>query len=225
MYSPIRRPKRLDTVRLRASHMLVNRTNENWVKELRDGSAAQDTALTDLRGLLMSGLHKPFRDNPGVDHAFIEDVVQEALVKVLKSLDQFEGRSRFTTWATAIAIRLAYTELRRLRWKDVSLDEMLENAGAIPKLESGQLAGPEQEVQRKALIKKMYEIINQGLTDKQRDALLAELKGMPQEEIGRRMGSSRNAVYKLTHDARKRLKTALESSGYTLTEVQAAFGG
>ncbi len=205
--------------------MWVNRTNDIWVQDLRTGGAAQDKALTDLRGLLISGLHKPFRGTAGIDHAFMEDVVQEALVKVLKSLDQYEGRSRFTTWATSIAIRLAYTELRRRRWKDVSLDEMIENAGNIPKCDFGQAVGPEQEVQQKALIEKMYQVINQGLTDKQRDALLAELKGMPQEEIGRRMGSSRNAIYKLTHDARRRLKDELEASGYTLTDVHAAFGG
>ena len=65
----------------------------------------------------------------------------------------------------------------------------------------------------------MYRIIAMDLTEKQRTALLAEFKGMPQEEIGRRMGSNRNAVYKLTHDARKRLKQGLESAGYSATDL------
>ena len=52
----------------------------------------------------------------------------------------------------------------------------------------------------------MYEIIRSELTEKQRTALLAELKGMPQDEIAKHLGSNRNALYKLTHDARRRLK-------------------
>ena len=55
-------------------------------------------------------------------------------------------------------------------------------------------------------------------------ALLAELGGMPQEEIGRRMGSNRNAVYKLTYDARRRLKRGLEAKGYTDSDVRGVFG-
>ena len=78
--------------------------------------------------------------------------------------------------------------------------------------------------ERKALIEMVYEIIREQLTQKQRDALLAELKGMPQEEIGRRMGSNRNAIYKLTHDARKRLKAGLEAAGYTADDVVRVFG-
>ena len=67
----------------------------------------------------------------------------------------------------------------------------------------------------------MYGVIERELTEKQRTALLAELKGMPLEEIGRRLGSNRNAVYKLTHDARKRLKKHLEAAGYSAADLQA----
>ena len=200
-------------------------SNEIWVQHLSGGTAAQDKALADLRSRLLSSLGTSFRGYERVDHAFLEDAVQEALVKVLKNLDRFKGRSRFTTWATSIAVRVAFTELRRRRWKDVSLDEVLENTGGALSSGVDATGGPEQTVQQKALIEKMYEIINTGLTNKQRGALLAELNGMPLEEVGRRMGSNRNATYKLTHDARKRLKTSLEANGYTLTDVKAAFGG
>ncbi len=64
----------------------------------------------------------------------------------------------------------------------------------------------------------------EDLTEKQRQTLLAELNGMPQEEIGRRMGSNRNAVYKLAHDARKRLKQGLEAAGYTVADMESALG-
>ena len=65
----------------------------------------------------------------------------------------------------------------------------------------------------------MQQVIENRLTDKQRTALLAELKGMPQDEIARHLGSNRNAVYKLTHDARKKLKQGLEEAGFTAEDV------
>lgn len=202
----------------------MNRSNDIWVQDLRDGGVARNQALTDLQRVLMVGLRKAFWDNNSVDNAFLEDVIQEALVKIVENVGQFEGRSRFTTWATSVAVRLAFTELRRKRWKDISLDQVLEGAGQIPHWAVDPALEPAQAAQRQDLIQKMYQMIESDLTKKQRDALLAELKGMPQEEIGRRMGSNRNAIYKLTHDARKRLKESLEAGGITLSDVQAAFG-
>jgi RNA polymerase sigma-70 factor (ECF subfamily) len=46
---------------------------------------------------------------------------------------------------------------------------------------------------------------------------------MPQDAIARQLGSSRNALYKLTHDARKRLRRGLESAGYEAGDIDAAF--
>ena len=67
----------------------------------------------------------------------------------------------------------------------------------------------------------MHQIIDSQLTEKQRTALLSEIKGMPQDEIARHLGSNRNAVYKLTHDARKKLKQGLEAAGFTAEDVLA----
>ena len=65
----------------------------------------------------------------------------------------------------------------------------------------------------------MERVIERDLTEKQRAALLAELKGMPQADIARHLSSNRNAVYKLTYDARKRLRRGLEAAGYGGAEV------
>lgn len=202
----------------------MNRSNEIWLEHLGSRGTAQNEALAELRKLLMARLRHSFKAQGGIDESFLEDMVQEALIKVLKNLDQFEGRSRFTTWATTIAIRLAFTELRKRRWKDVSLDHVLQDAGRVPEPMADPVNDPGIVSQQRILIERMYQIINQDLSKKKRDTLLAELMGMPQEEIGRRTGSNRNAVYKLTHDARKRLKQELESSGYTIADVQTAFG-
>lgn len=198
------------------------RTNETWLADLRSHGAGQQAALVELRQALLRGLSKALSGSDRVDEAFLEDVVQDALILILDRLAQFEGRSRFVTWATAIAIRKALGELRRRRWKDVSLDEVTAETGWAAEEGSGQ---PEQDSrwQHRSLVSKMYEVIGRDLTERQRAALLAELKGMPQEEIARHLGSNRNAIYKLTHDARKRLKQGLEAAGYGPEDVQSAF--
>jgi RNA polymerase sigma-70 factor (ECF subfamily) len=159
------------------------------------------------------------------DDAFLEDAVQDALVRILDRLPQFEGRSRFLTWATSIAIRVAMSELRRQRWKDVSLDAVIAGADLAPERAIDHDPGPDARWEREAILDAMHELIRNGLTEKQRAALLAELRGMPQDEIARHLGSNRNAVYKLTHDARKRLKRGLETAGFTAEDVGAAFAG
>lgn len=190
-------------------------SNESWLHRLRSTGDAQNEALAILRKILVSRLRSTFEGRSGVDEAFLEDVVQESLVKTLASLAQFRGKSRFATWATTIAVRVALTELRRRHWKDVSLDQFLdlgENLGAVQRATG--------EVTQGTLIGEMYRLIEIDLTKKQREALLAELNGMPLEEIGRRMGSNRNAIYKLTHDARKRLRAGLQAAGYTANDLQ-----
>ncbi len=202
----------------------MNRSNKAWIEHLRSSGVDQNDALSDLRELLVSRLRRSFQTRDGVDAGFLEDITQEALVLVLKNLDQFEGRSQFSTWSTSIAIRLALTDLRRRHWKNVSLDHFLDGAVSVPTQDVDKSVGPEQRTQQKILIETVHRIINVDLTAKQRDALQAELMGMPLEEIGRRMGSNRNAIYKLTHDARKRLKAGLEASGYAVADIQTIFG-
>lgn len=200
-----------------------SRDNPTWLAELRGGGPAQQKALSELRAALLRGLRRALANWPSADDALLDDAAQEALIRILSHLDQFEGRSRFVSWATAIAIRVATSELRRRRWKDVSLDNALADTDLVPQRAIDHDPGPATHWQRREIVEKMYEIIQNELTEKQRAALLAELKGMPQDEIARQLGSNRNAIYKLTHDARKRLKRHLEAAGYEATSVQAAF--
>ena len=70
----------------------------------------------------------------------------------------------------------------------------------------------------------MQRLISAELTDKQRQALIAvRVQGLPLEEVARRMGTNRNALYKLLHDARQRLKRKMEAEGLSAEDVLAAF--
>jgi RNA polymerase sigma-70 factor, ECF subfamily len=192
-----------------------DRDNDRWVSDLK---AEEDSALSDLRVALVHNLRRAVSQRAN-DESFLEDVAQESLLRILSRLDQFEGRSRFVTWATSIAIRIAFSELRRSRWKDVSLDDVLSEADFVPDRAIDREASPEARLSQQAMLDSMRQVIENDLTEKQRTALLAEIKGMPQDEIARHLGSNRNAIYKLTHDARKKLRKGLESAGYTAADV------
>src|SRR6266436_8161177 len=203
--------------------IIPTRDNQAWVRALGAGGDAQAAAVVELRRILLGGLARSFEGRERVNEAFFEDIVQEATVKILANLSSFEGRSRFTTWAMAIAVRLAISALRRKRWQDVSLESMSAPIEGAPAWDRDDTTSPAQHAEQHAIVETLSRLIDEALTEKQWLALTAELGGMPVEEIARRMGSNVNAVYKLLHDARQRLKHGLETAGYTAEDVRSAF--
>ena len=205
------------------------RTNEEWLADLRAGGDQQAGALEDLRAIILRGLPYAIagRLNPNSpeSEALVEEVVQETLMRVLEHLDTFEGRSQFTTWAHKIAVRAALTELRRVRWREVPLPEMEMNEegdASYRELPDHQ-PSPEDQIDRKDMMRRVNRLIMEELTEKQRKALMATMEGFPLEEAAQRLGMNRNALYKLMHDARLRLKKRLEKEGLTPQQVLSVF--
>jgi len=197
-------------------------TNEQWLSALR--GSEQPRALDALRPILLRGLRAALatRGAPQAS-ALAEDFAQEALLKILQSLDTFRGESRFTTWAQKIAVRLALTELRRKRWQDVSLQDLTgDTQSASPS--SISLSDPDPdpsaEASHRMLVEQVERVMGEDLTEKQQVALNAVMiHGMPLDEVARRMETNRNALYKLLHDARKRLQQGLRRRGIDLDEM------
>lgn len=203
---------------------MTERTNQEWLAALQGPD--RDEALADLRTLLVRGLTYALASWPNVDEATVEDFAQDALLKTLKGLDSFRGESRFTTWAQKIAVNVAFTELRRRRWRDISLDDLgaSQDSDFIPDTLVDPSAGPERQMLQRTLLDALREIIATELTDKQRQALVAvRIHGMPLEEVARQMGTNRNALYKLLHDARLRLKKRMLAKGLSPQDMLAAF--
>ncbi len=179
----------------------------------------RDKALAELRVVLVRGLKAALAGCIGsnLDPAAIEDFAQEALVKILDNLNSFRGDSRFTTWAQKIAVRLAFTELRRKQWRDVSLQDLVSRYDAAKtRLDTlaDPLPTPEQSLSWQVMLAMLERFIVEELTDRQRQALVAaEIEEMPLEEVARRMDTNRNALYKLLHDARRRLKRRMIAEG------------
>ncbi|MBE0411291.1 MAG: sigma-70 family RNA polymerase sigma factor [Anaerolineales bacterium] len=210
---------------------MQKRTNEQWIADLKDKGTKRETALTDLRQIILGGL--PFALNKWLSTndprftALAEEVTQDTLLRVIDRLDTFEGRSQFTTWVHKIAVRIALTELRRKRWENVSLEKLTEGEDNSPLKDlmmDHQASTPEDLVEGTDMMQRIQRIIGEELTEKQRQAMIAiAIKGMPLEEVARRMGSNRNALYKLMHDTRLRLKRRLAKEGLTPADVLAVF--
>jgi RNA polymerase sigma-70 factor (ECF subfamily) len=202
----------------------VTQTEINWPATLRaTDSAEQAAAMRELRGLLHAGLRVALNGRSDVSEAHLEDFAQEGLLRVLDRLDQFQGRSKFTTWAQAIALNVAFTELRRKRWQDVSLDALMADGERMtePAMIADDILGPDED--RTRLVAALRLAIENDLTPKQRAAIMGELREMPFDQIVTLLGTSRSAAYKMLHDARRALKQRLHEAGITGADIQNAF--
>lgn len=210
---------------------MTERSNEEWLEDLKSDGPKKEAALGDLRAAIKAGLPYALSNylspnNPQFQ-PLTEEVAQETLLRVLDHLDTFEGRSRFTTWVQKIAVRVALTELRRRRWRDFSLDSLVEEKEegiSFPSLMIDPAPNPDALTQQSDILQRVGRLIDEELTEKQRQALVAAtIEGVPLEEIARRMNMKRNALYKLLHDARLRLKNRMAIEGLSTEDIWAVF--
>jgi len=195
------------------------RTNSQWLAELRGPNPNE--ALADLYDLLVRGLRAALGGRAGAN---IEDFAQEALLKITNNLDSFRGESHFTTWAKKIAMNVALTELKRRRWRDVSLQDLFAQREAADRGPAAPQLTPEELALQNMVLGELRRMIDEELTDRQREAVVAViLEGMPISEVAKRMDTNQNALYKLLHDARRKLKRQMEAASLSPKEVLAAF--
>jgi len=181
-------------------------------------------ALADLYDLLVRGLRAALGGYGGGVATNVEDFAQEALIKITGNLDSFRGESRFTTWAQKIAMNVALTELKRRRWRDVSLQDLVAGREAADRGPADTQLTPEQLAYQNTVLGELSRVVDEDLTDRQREAVVAViLEAMPISEVAKRMGTNQNALYKLLHDARRKLKRHMEAAGFSPQEVLEVF--
>jgi RNA polymerase sigma-70 factor (ECF subfamily) len=211
--------------------MVKTRSNQEWQQELRGSGSVQEAAISDLRELLLRAALYFFSRNLGDFQGLgrdetlqrAEDCAQDALIAVLEHLSDFRGDSKFTTWAYKFAINIAMVTARRERWKQVSLDELAADDGnSIDKLmqDISAVISPEQTALQSEVQLIIQDVISHDLTEKQRHVLLLMLiHDVPLDEVVRHLGSNRNAVYKMLHDARRKMKSSLGANGFDVSEI------
>ena len=211
--------------------MQNTRDNETWLEDLRAEGAKKEAALEDLHKILMrilpAALSRWLPSSSSHFETFIEDTAQETILRVIDKLDSFEGRSKFTTWVYKIGVNIGLGQLRLKKWKETSLDK-LEEGNEPDEMPSERFAAdepnPESMLERKNVIEMVQNVMKEELTPRQHQVMMAvAVQGTPLDIVAERLGSNRNALYKLIHDARLRLKRRLEREGLSPTELLAVF--
>ncbi|HMB97635.1 MAG TPA: sigma-70 family RNA polymerase sigma factor [Balneolaceae bacterium] len=200
-------------------------SNDDWVEQLTP--PPEDQAVAKLRIILIRGL-KPalYKYVDRELDQFVEDTVQDALLKILDKVYTFRGESKFTTWAMKVAVREGLSELRRKKYNDISLNDLVANDDESGRDEINQMSftdenpSPERETHERMILQKVQKMIDEELTDKQKTAINAlMMHGIPIEVVAEQMGTNRNALYKLVHDARLKMKERLMAEGIDPDEM------
>ena len=212
------------------------RTNEEWLYHLKTNGALQEAATTDLRNLLLRAVLYLFSRNLGDFGGLArddilqlaEDCTQDALIAVMNHLSDFRGDSKFTTWAYKFAVNIALMTARRERWKGVSLDQLSssEDSNLFEWMMQDKSSGPapDRSMMQGEVGEIIREVIERDLTDKQRQILIMMVfNEVPMDEVVARLGTNRNAIYKMLHDARRKLKSGLQARGFEVGETLALF--
>jgi RNA polymerase sigma factor (sigma-70 family) len=213
---------------------MPERTNADWLEALSAPEGPEPEALADLRAHLQRAALFAIRRRLIAAHgvasdeidSLAEDCAQEALLLGLQNLGTFRGEARFVTWASAIAVGVASVVLRRRLWRDLSLDRMPDGwqEPASSATASSGWEHPHLAAQRTEMWSVIKEVVERDLTDRQRFVLnLVVINGVDAEEVAERLGVTAGALYKLTHDARRKLKAGLLARGFPIAEILQAF--
>ena len=200
--------------------------SSEWLSSLRDDGAARDEALARLHALLLRAARfEVARRRPALPHLRddLDDIAQEAaadaLLGVLARLDDFRGLSRFTTWAYKFALYEAAVKVRRRAWQGRELPVADETWGTF----SAVGLGPDAQAEQSELLQLVRRAIDEELTPHQRRVLVAlAIDDVPIDVLAERLGTTRGALYKTLHDARRKLRRHLEESGHGESREQEA---
>jgi RNA polymerase sigma-70 factor (ECF subfamily) len=197
---------------------ILDEESQEWLSGLR---ARSDVAVARLHALLLRGARfEVARRRPTLSHLRgneLDDIAMEAaddaLMSVLARLENFRGESRFTTWAYKFALLEAAVKLRKRAWqgREVPLDPESWS------LFTSSALGPEGEAEQSELLQTLQDAVSEVLTPHQREVLVAlALNGIPIDVFAERMGTTRGALYKVLHDARRKLRAHLDERGISL---------
>jgi RNA polymerase sigma-70 factor, ECF subfamily len=195
--------------------------SREWLRELRGTGVEHDDAVARLHALLVRAARfEVARRRPGLPHVRgdeLDDLALEAaddaLVSVLRRLDDFRGASRFTTWVYKFALYEAAVKLRKRAWqgREIPLEPEAWTVFSSAAPEPGERA------EQAELLATLQTAIAEALTPHQRRVLVAlALNGVPIDVLAERLGTTRGALYKTLHDARRKLRRHLEECGLSL---------
>jgi RNA polymerase sigma-70 factor (ECF subfamily) len=200
---------------------LLDDESRAWLRDLRSDGRTKDEAVARLHGLLLQAARfECARRRPALPHLRgndLDDVANQAaddaLVSVLARLDDFRGASRFTTWVYKFALLEAAVKLRKRSWqgREVPLEPETWSLFTSAGIE------PDEELEQSELLTTLQQAIADVLTPHQRRVLVAlALNGVPIDVLAERLSTTRGALYKTLHDARRKLRRHLGEHGLSV---------
>ena len=200
------------------------RSSEAWLEALRSHGAERDQAISELHGLLLRAARFEVRRRPAalshVRGEELEDIAtqaaDDALMAVLSKLEDYRGASRFTTWAYKFALLEAGVRLRRRAWQG---REVVLEPEAWPAF-ADRGATAQERLEGEELMGVLRTAIEDVLTPHQRSVFVAlALSQVPIDVLADRLATTRGALYKTLHDARRKLRGELAAAGYVIGEA------
>jgi len=183
-----------------------------WLRALDAAGPEHDAAVERLHALLLRAAVTEVarrRSSAPAAAGDLDDLANQAaddaLMAVLKKLHSYRGDSRFTTWAYKFALLEAGVKARRRAWRgrEVMIDEE-----RWPEIVDRGLSAQER-LEQEELLRALQHAVRTELTDRQREVFCAlALNGVPIDVLAERLGSTRGALYKTLHDARRKLREA-----------------
>jgi len=201
----------------------VGDDSQDWLRALHGPPAIRDAAIAELHALLLRGAHHELaRRRDTLTHIRGEELhdlatqaADDALVAILAKLDTFRGASRFTTWAYKFVLLEAGVKARRRTWhgREVALE-----AESWPLIADAS-PGAHQAVEEIELLHAIRDAVRTELTPHQREVFSAlALNGVPIDVLAERLATTRGALYKTLHDARRKLRAALAAVGHSIED-------
>jgi RNA polymerase sigma-70 factor (ECF subfamily) len=201
--------------------------SREWLRALRGEGRERDDAVQRLHELLLRAARfECARRRPSLPHLRGNDLddianqaADDALVSILARLDRFRGASRFTTWAYKFALLEAAVKLRRRAWQGREIPLEPESWSLF----AGVGGEPEESAEQSELLRTLQQAIADVLTPHQRRVLVAlALNGVPIDVLAERLNTTRGALYKTLHDARRKLRAHLGELGLSLEGLEEA---
>jgi RNA polymerase sigma-70 factor (ECF subfamily) len=192
-----------------------------WVSDLAIEGSGGEGARRRLHELLLRAarfeINRRRGSHPHLRGGDLDDLAHQAasdaMLAILGKLDTYRGESRFTTWAYKFALLEAAVKLRRRSWQGQEVPIEPEHWAVM----AGPDESPAASAEGRELLGTVAEAIETALSPHQREVLVAiALNGVPIDVVAERLNTTRGALYKTVHDARKKLRAHLAEQGLTI---------